>query len=34
MAMLHHNYIKPHGGMAYKEPAEDAGIHIQRRTGG
>ena len=31
--MLHHNYIKPHGGMAYKAPAE-AAIHIRGRTGG
>ena len=29
MAILHYNYIKPHGGIAYGTPAEAAGIDIQ-----
>ena len=29
MAILHHNYIKPHGGMVHRTPAEAAGIDIQ-----
>ena len=29
MAILHHNYIKPRGGIAYRTPAEAAGIDIQ-----
>ena len=29
MAILHHNYIKPHGGIGGRTPAEAAGIHIQ-----
>ena len=29
MSILHYNYIKPHGGIAYRTPAEAAGIDIQ-----
>ena len=29
MAILHYNYIKPHGGIAYGTPAEAAGIDIR-----
>ena len=29
MAILHHNYIRPHGGIAYRMPAKATGIDIQ-----
>ena len=29
MAVLHYNYIKPHGGMGGRTPAEAVGIHIR-----
>ena len=29
MAILHHSCIKPHGGIAYRTPAEAAGIDIR-----
>ena len=29
MAILHYNYIRPHDGIAYRTPAEAAGIDIQ-----
>ena len=29
MAILRHDYIRPHGGMAYRTPAEAAGIHMR-----
>ena len=29
MAMLHYNYIKPHGGIGGRMPAGAAGIHIR-----
>lgn len=29
IVILHYNYIKPHNGIAYRTPAETAGIDIQ-----
>ena len=29
MTILHYNYIKPHGGIAYRGFAEAVGIDIQ-----
>ena len=30
MAILHHNYIRPHGGIGGRTPAEAAGIDVRR----